>query len=356
MRVLLTTNMIPSPEKPYGGIFVINQYKVIKKDKRVRQLDLFGIDRTFTNFFGSILKYAKGFLRFIPYFFKKYDLIHVHYFFPFSLLASAYKILRPKTVFVATIHGTDVTSLINSATTKFIFSKAALFVDYLIVVGKDIGHEAELKLNRKYDLVLSAGVDSTIFYPIPETIKKYDFVFAGSFIARKGLDILIAGIKKSGITNARFCFLGSGEFQYMIEELAKSFTLDMFINLTQDQMREVFNESRFIILPSREEPFGLVITEALYCGTPAIVAPIGGLLEQVTDGFNGFVLSENSADDIAKTLNKAYNMTPELYQKMAGNAVASNKQHNLQLICDKHVEIYQELISKRLGTQKPLPS
>lgn len=347
MKVLLTTNMIPSPQKPYGGIFVINQYKVLKKNPRFEQLDLFGIDRTFTSLAGSLLKYAKGFIRFIPYFFKKYDVIHVHYFFPFSLLAAAYKILRPKTVFVATIHGTDVTSLINGPVTKFIFSKAALFVDYLIAVGKDIGDEAKLKLNRNYDLILSAGVDSTVFYPVPDTAKKYDFVFAGSFIARKGLDILMEGIRKSGITNARFCFLGSGEYQYMIEDLSKTISLELFINLTQDEMRRVFNESRFIILPSREEPFGLVITEALYCGTPAIVAPIGGLLEQVTDGLNGFVLSENTPGVIAATLNKAMQMTPEAYKEMAGHAVTSNKQHNLQLICDKHVDLYQELISKK---------
>ncbi len=339
--------MIPSPQKPYGGIFVINQYKVLKKDQRIEQLDLFGIDRTFTRFIGSVLKYSKGFLRFLPYFFRKYDLIHVHYFYPFSLLAAAYKMLHPKTVFMATIHGTDVTRQITSKRNRYIFSKAARRLDYLIAVGKDIGDEAEQKLSRKVDLILSAGVDDTTFYPVPGTAKKYDFVFAGSFIERKGLDILLDAIQKTDVTGMRFCFLGSGEFQNRIEELSKTVTLDLFINLTQDRMREVFNESRFIILPSREEPFGLVISEALYCGTPAIVAPIGGLLEQVQDGYNGFVLPQNSADAISRMLVKAMDLTPEAYQAMAKNASESNRQHSLKLICDKHVLLYQELIRKK---------
>jgi glycosyltransferase involved in cell wall biosynthesis len=350
MRILLTTNMIPSPQKPYGGIFVINQFKFLKKDKRISKIELFGIDRTFTRFIGSVIKYSKGFIRFTPHYFKKYDLVHVHYYYPFGLLAAAYKLLHPKTAVVATIHGTDVTSQITSRRNRYIFSKAARSLDYLIAVGNDIGAEAELKLNRKVDLILSAGVNTSVFYRIPGTPKKYDFVFAGSFIARKGLDILMEGIRKSGITTSRFCFLGSGEYQHMIEELSKKLPVDMFINLTQDQMRMVFNESRFIILPSREEPFGLVITEALYCGTPAIVAPIGGLLEQVQEGFNGFVLEENTPDAIAKTLHRALNMTPEDYSRMADNAASSNRQHSLEKICDRHVEIYQDLISKKNGT------
>lgn len=147
--------------------------------------------------------------------------------------------------------------------------------------------------------------------------------------------------------NLKFCFIGSGEFQELIEELGKTVDLEIFINLTQDRMRLVFNESKFIILPSREEPFGLVITEALYCGTPAIVAPIGGLIEQVKDGYNGFVLPQNTPEDISKTLIKAKNISPEEYKKMAMNALESNKQHSLQLICDKHVEIYEDLVKKK---------
>lgn len=152
MKILLTTNMIPSVEKPYGGIFVINQFKVLKKDRRINTLDLFGINRSFTNFAGSVIKYLKGFARFIPYFFRKYDVIHVHYFYPFSLLAVAYKFFRPATVFMATIHGTDVTRLITSKRNRFIFSKAAKSLDYLIAVGKDIGDEAEFKLKEKLTL------------------------------------------------------------------------------------------------------------------------------------------------------------------------------------------------------------
>ena len=339
--------MIPSAEKPYGGIFVINQYNFLKKDKRIKQLDLFGIDRSFTKFIGSVLKYLKGFIKFTPYYFRKYDLIHVHYFYPFGLLAYFYKTIHPRTAVVTTIHGTDLTEHIISKRNRFIFSKAATCVDYLIAVGKDIGTEAEQKLKRKVDLILSAGVDTAVFFHIQGTPKKYDFVFAGSFIERKGLDILLKGIKKSNLKNARFCFLGSGEFQNRIEQLGKTFTLDLLVNLAQDRMRMVFNESKFIILPSREEPFGLVITEAMYCGTPAIVAPVGGLMEQVRDGYNGFVLKENTADEISNTLLKAFNMDAESYRLMAQHALESNKHHSLQLICEKHVEIYQELIARK---------
>ena len=39
------------------------------------------------------------------------------------------------------------------------------------------------------------------------------------------------------------------------------------------------------------EPFGLVMAEAMACGTPVIACPLGAVPEVVTDGVTGFLCS-----------------------------------------------------------------
>ena len=44
-----------------------------------------------------------------------------------------------------------------------------------------------------------------------------------------------------------------------------------------------------VIVPSLwPEPFGRITSEAMLCGRPVIINPVGGLTEQVKDGLTGF--------------------------------------------------------------------
>jgi glycosyltransferase involved in cell wall biosynthesis len=46
------------------------------------------------------------------------------------------------------------------------------------------------------------------------------------------------------------------------------------------------------------EPFGLVMIEAMACGTPVIAWPRGSVLEVIEDGVTGFIV-ESEADTVA---------------------------------------------------------
>ena len=42
-----------------------------------------------------------------------------------------------------------------------------------------------------------------------------------------------------------------------------------------------------LVLPSRQEPFGTVLAEAMMAGTPVVATRVGGLSEVVRDGLTG---------------------------------------------------------------------
>ena len=55
---------------------------------------------------------------------------------------------------------------------------------------------------------------------------------------------------------------------------------------------DLMGRARALVFPiDWPEPFGLVMTEAMACGTPVITRPLGAAPEIVTDGVTGFLCS-----------------------------------------------------------------
>jgi glycosyltransferase involved in cell wall biosynthesis len=69
-------------------------------------------------------------------------------------------------------------------------------------------------------------------------------------------------------------------------------------NVTHDEKVDLMARARALILPiDWPEPFGLVMVEAMACGTPVVVRPLGAAPEIVLDGVTGYV--RESVDDLA---------------------------------------------------------
>jgi glycosyltransferase involved in cell wall biosynthesis len=62
-----------------------------------------------------------------------------------------------------------------------------------------------------------------------------------------------------------------------------------------EEKAELFAQARAFLMPIRwAEPFGLVMTEAMACGTPVIAFPEGSAAEIVADGETGFLVNDEA--------------------------------------------------------------
>ena len=69
-----------------------------------------------------------------------------------------------------------------------------------------------------------------------------------------------------------------------------------YIGEVGEEKRDLFAGARALLMPIRwPEPFGLVMTEAMACGTPVIAFPEGSAPELVIDGETGFVVDDEDA-------------------------------------------------------------
>lgn len=117
----------------------------------------------------------------------------------------------------------------------------------------------------------------------------------GRLAAEKGQSDLIEIFNKLTLLypDTVLCLAGSGEDEKKLKSLAEKLNIKDkvrflgFINNTAEFMAllDIF------ILPSRNEPFGLVILEAMAQGVPVIARKAGGVPEIVEDKKNGFLFS-----------------------------------------------------------------
>lgn len=337
--------MYPSREKEYAGVFVKNQYEFLELHDNKNVYKILALPRSFTGFWGSIKKYAAFYFHSMIFLFReKFDIIHLHYFYPLLPIVWVFKKLTGSRI-VITVHGSD---LYEKMTGKYIirFYKYLLKqCDVIICVGDQLKNDFERVLQIPVSEVLCAGVDKAKFYPI-NSIKEYDFIYVGSLINRKGFDIVLKTIESLIIDGASWCVVGSGPYEQAIKELESRFPSNIHYvkNIAQKDLNILYNKSKWFFFPARNEPFGLVASESVFAGTPIICSRNGGLNEQIVEGVNGFALSDitNIQELLLKTT-IALNLEEGKYSKMVDSCKQTNKQFSLDHVCNRLMEIYEGL-------------
>jgi starch synthase len=125
-------------------------------------------------------------------------------------------------------------------------------------------------------------------------------LFAGILIQRKGIGYLLEAIEMLG-SQVELTLIGNRfSPNARVDDACRR--CRWFRTLPHARVLDVMQECDVLVLPSLEEAFGLVVTEALACGVPVIVTPNTGAGEIIRDGHEGFVVPICRADAIAERL------------------------------------------------------
>jgi glycosyltransferase involved in cell wall biosynthesis len=123
---------------------------------------------------------------------------------------------------------------------------------------------------------------------------KDDFVlFLGRMSPEKGPDLAMEAARRAGLSIflAARC-AGPGEERYFEETIRPRLGAGAtwLGEVDSRQKRDLLSRARCLLAPVRwDEPFGLVLVEALACGTPVVALKHGAVPEIVLDGVTGFV-------------------------------------------------------------------
>jgi glycosyltransferase involved in cell wall biosynthesis len=97
------------------------------------------------------------------------------------------------------------------------------------------------------------------------------------------------------------------------------------------------------------ETQGLVVTEAMTYGLPAVVVHGGGASAAVTTGVNGFVVGNKPRDMAEKILNLLRD--PLLYESMSEGALETSKSCTVTVMVSKMLEVYEKVLRRSTVTE-----
>jgi len=138
------------------------------------------------------------------------------------------------------------------------------------------------------------------------------FLFVGRLSEEKGIGTLIdafAGLTRR-INNPQLRIVGTGPMEGQLRRKVSELGLDKsitFVGSLQDEplSREYYG-AVCMVLPSRSEPWGLVVNEALAHGCPAVVSDSCGCVpELVHDGVSGYSFAAGDSAGLQRMMLKA---------------------------------------------------
>jgi len=107
----------------------------------------------------------------------------------------------------------------------------------------------------------------------------------------------------------------------------------------------VYRCSDFFVFPSRDEGFPLVVVDAMSYGLPIITTRRDGMLDQVDDGKNGFLVPERNAKELALRMEV---ITKLDYKKMGEmSREKAEKEFTWQSVTEKVINVFEEVLNEK---------
>jgi glycosyltransferase involved in cell wall biosynthesis len=111
------------------------------------------------------------------------------------------------------------------------------------------------------------------------------FLYAGRLDEEKGLDVLLRAFARAP---GELILAGSGSEESRLRALADE-RVRFLGPLDRDELPAVYAQADVFVLPSRSEPWGMVLNEAAAAGLPLVATDgVGAAHDLVEDGVNGF--------------------------------------------------------------------
>ncbi|CAM2178550.1 Glycosyltransferase family 4 protein [Paraburkholderia sacchari] len=260
----------------------------------------------------------------------EFDVLHFHIdYYPFSLFQ------RQPVPFVTTMHGRlDLPEL------QPIFNA---FSDVPVV---SISDNQRIPLQQaNWQQTVYHGLPEDVLKPIPNVEPGY-LAFLGRVSPEKGLDRAIRIAQQAGMklkVAAKIDKADRAYYEEVIKPLMALPHVEYIGEIGEHEKREFLGNAHALVFPiDWPEPFGLVMIEAMACGTPVIAFKRGSVPEVIENGVSGFVVEDEiSAVAAVKRLSTLSR------EKVRG---AFEARFSSKVMARNYVAVYEDLLRQKHRT------
>jgi len=212
----------------------------------------------------------------------RFDVMHFHVdYWPFSLFS------RQRTPFVTTLHGR-----LDQPELRPLFD---MFQEVPIVSISDA--QRQPLPQARFVATVHHGLPENLLTPQPIT-PQY-LAFLGRIAPEKGLDKAMRIARACGIPlkiAAKIDKVDQAYFDAVIRPMLTDRGAELIGEIEEAQKPDFLSGALALLMPiDWPEPFGLVMIEAMACGTPVIAFNRGSVPEVVEDGLTGFIVEDEPA-------------------------------------------------------------
>jgi glycosyltransferase involved in cell wall biosynthesis len=206
---------------------------------------------------------------------------------------------------------------------------------------------------------------NTLSFKLGEGNKSY-IIFFGRIDPVKGADIAIEVAKKTSKELLIAGFVDKGKKKYFQSKIIPNVDNKKILLSTEminhEKKIQLFGEAKLFLSPiCWEEPFGLVMIEAMATGTPVVAFARGSVPEVIKDGETGFIVNPSDDDirgdfiikktgieGLCEAVERIYSMPEDQYRKMR-KACREHVEKNftVEKMVDEYEKVYEEIISQR---------
>jgi len=294
----------------------------------------------------------------------KFDIVHAHDWLGVNAMIWARQGREYKTVF--TIHSTeyarcgnafyngrsvrireqeragtywaDRVIAVSGATKKEILWMYEVPGDKVYVIGNGVDW-------KRFDFEVDAGKIKAEYAigPLDPTV-----LFCGRMVWQKGPDILVEAIPSilRRHPNSRFVFVGDGDMRAGLENRARHLGVSNAVRFlgyrNGGELVRLIKSSDLVCVPSRNEPFGIIVLEGWAANKPVVASENGGPGEYIRHEMNGLKIYPRP-DSVSWGVNRVFSDF-EWGRKLGRNGRQFlEQQFGWDKVAEKTLNVYRQL-------------
>jgi glycosyltransferase involved in cell wall biosynthesis len=170
-------------------------------------------------------------------------------------------------------------------------------------------------------------------------------LFVGRMRYQKGPDLLVEAVPLvlSKRWDVKFMFAGEGDMRHYCERRARELGVSeacQFLGYApDDELADLINACDLLTVPSRNEPFGIVVLEAWDAGKPAIGTDAVSIIDDFVNGIKARTYPESIAWCITDVIGK-----PEALRWMGQQGrKLIDRVYNWDYVADRTIDLYKHI-------------
>ena len=286
---------------------------------------------------------------------QPFDVLHCHGAYPPAYVGATLKRLL-NIPMVVRPHGSDILPgefIRAHAKLAQRLTRALAAADLIIAQSQFLKREMlSLGVPDGRIRLIPNGVHVAEFQPVRSAPPlPYPFILAmGSFSPKKGFDVLLRAfiLVAAEDPSIHLVLAGAGK------ELTAYATLvgeqNMlgrvhFVGIVEGVVKiQLYQHCLFFVCPSRREPFATVNLEALAAGQPIVATAVGGNLEVVSEGRNGFLVPPDDPEALATRMLTLLK-DPALRATMGHASSTLARRYDWQVILPAYRAVFEEALA-----------